>query len=824
MKKDKKYKALETIAFGYSEGNISIDILIKACETYKKTTSLDDDLDYHILVAKSFQDCLNGLSQDAEIAKGIVPGQTKVVDGVMYVWSPTQSGSKQQYDWHVVKKTKSGVAIGKGNKLSAQEETILIKTVNALFPKDLSSLKEIKRLGGSTGAVLVEDVNKRQYVKKVNQSGISGHIEIEYAANQIYDLLGLKAKTCELYNENGENVLLSKYEYGLSPVTAKNYPEMAKGFIADVLLANWDVYKNSDNCLVDSAGRIVRVDNGGTFDFKARGQISSNKFTSNVVETFKGMVQYNGAVYSNLTEKDIEKQIKEIKGKKDEILAYMEEAGLSKYAKTMEQRINNLDKIIVELNKNKPIKNRKILPRKLKSAKEMYRDITDKELVDIRDEMMKELSIKNYDDAITFKDKSKHGWELLYRICKARGFDARPQVVDDDEYWKLVKQQGGDKQFFRGVGPNDDAHKSTNDIIANTLFEDDCFYGILAAWGQGIYVAQNAGKGNTSHDKNNYKNSRAWSEAQGYARGNSTSSDKGGVMKGVLSPDAKVISFADIYEKATNYVFSGQKNAALIRQVTKKINDLTNQINDKDDKINNFDKHLKQEIYDQHNFDESAYIALESTLDAIDWDKKDIAGDPDLPSWDDLVTKEIIPFVEKMGITVDKSKNLYQFTFPGTNEQFSISKFQYDGPYSLLKRNVISPSYNYSIERFKDYVQQNLIKKMDEELLEKRQTAKTQLSQFVKEKQDLETKRDGLKNDLQQLQSNMPAAKDSLLSQITNRNMNHAARLGIFAAAMGYDAIITHDSDTYKLKRYSDNYTVVLNRSKLIFSNEIDYL
>ena len=66
-----------------------------------------------------------------------------------------------------------------------------------------------------------------------------------------------------MYDEGqNEKVLLSTYERGLKIPTTADYKKMADGFILDVLLANWDVYRN-DNCLVDAAGNIHRIDNGG---------------------------------------------------------------------------------------------------------------------------------------------------------------------------------------------------------------------------------------------------------------------------------------------------------------------------------------------------------------------------------------------------------------------------------------------------------------------------------------------------------------------------------------------------------------------------------
>ena len=70
-------------------------------------------------------------------------------------------------------------------------------------------------------------------------------------------------------------------------------------------------------------------------------------------------------------------------------------------------------------------------------------------------------------------------------------------------------------------------------------------------------------------------------------------------------------------------------------------------------------------------------------------------------------------------------------------------------------------------------------------------------------------------DEFDKINNDTPDFKDSFLAQITNRNMTHQARLGLFAAAMGYDAILTGKGT---------GYTVILNRSKLIMSNEVDYV
>ena len=60
-------KAIEVIALGYSQGNCSIDTLIKACNNYKIQKGIVDNFDYDLKVAKSCIDFINGVEQDKEI-------------------------------------------------------------------------------------------------------------------------------------------------------------------------------------------------------------------------------------------------------------------------------------------------------------------------------------------------------------------------------------------------------------------------------------------------------------------------------------------------------------------------------------------------------------------------------------------------------------------------------------------------------------------------------------------------------------------------------------------------------------------------------------
>ena len=64
------------------------------------------------------------------------------------------------------------------------------------FPSSLADLKQVKSLGGSTGASLMEDANGHKFVVK---SGASlEHAENEFAANMIYKVLGVPVPDCKM--------------------------------------------------------------------------------------------------------------------------------------------------------------------------------------------------------------------------------------------------------------------------------------------------------------------------------------------------------------------------------------------------------------------------------------------------------------------------------------------------------------------------------------------------------------------------------------------------------------------------------------------------
>jgi 8-oxo-dGTP pyrophosphatase MutT (NUDIX family) len=149
------------------------------------------------------------------------------------------------------------------------------------FPPDPAVLTVVRKLGGSTGAELVEDVvTGRRYVRK--RGGSPDHILEEVHADAAYQAAGANVPRFKLYDTPAGPVKLAEFIEGevLGDVLKKGGARakkareaMKENFGADALFGNRDVIgADYDNVLVDKSGRVWRIDNGGSFRFRAMGE------------------------------------------------------------------------------------------------------------------------------------------------------------------------------------------------------------------------------------------------------------------------------------------------------------------------------------------------------------------------------------------------------------------------------------------------------------------------------------------------------------------------------------------------------------------------
>jgi hypothetical protein len=127
--------------------------------------------------------------------------------------------------------------------------------------------------GSNSGGFYVGNDGVRRYVKFYDDEA---QVWCEHLANNIYSDLGLGAPSSEVFKTNGKLAYSSRIfdggktlsEVGVSKDRAKKF---AEGFVADILTGNWDaVGLSNDNAMELKDGKIVRIDNGGTFLFRAK--------------------------------------------------------------------------------------------------------------------------------------------------------------------------------------------------------------------------------------------------------------------------------------------------------------------------------------------------------------------------------------------------------------------------------------------------------------------------------------------------------------------------------------------------------------------------
>lgn len=799
MKKETKLlKALETVSAGFAAGTVPVDILIKASESYCAAIGFDtESMDYQIKVAKSCIDALNDVDPDPELSKAIVPGTTKMLDGVMYVYSATAPGSKQPFDWHVVKKgSKTGTPVGKGSGLTDKQIDDKQKFVNQLFPKDLSSLKVVKQLGGSTGAVLVEDVNGNQYVKKKGSNTSNEHVASEYLSNQLYDILGVRTPDYEVYDEGGETVLLSRYIPNTRVPSAGDYKAMGADLIADVLLANWDVYQN-DNCRVDGAGHIIRVDNGSCLEWRAQGKKKTNPpYNGDVLKTFMDMQRFNVGVFNQVSEDDLIAQIDRIQKKKADVVGYLKNSGQDALAATLEKRIDNLSAVKAYLERKKQLANPVVKPRTLKPDSEMYRIFTDAELA----QLWKNAQGTDFDDKINSSDGT-YGWSLLSEICKLRGFDARPRVVSEQEYWDFVKK-AKHPQMFRGLTSS--GGTSASEFVSMFKHDDLCYYGEMGVHGEGIYAFTNDGP-NAQHEATTYQNSDAFKKATSYYAGGSPD----GVVYMAYEDDVRLAKVGDLMAEILNNP-PQTINSAEQKKIASDIAALVSGILNDTNAINGLTDKTVQDVYDAMHYDGKAIGEMEMEIMTVDWGALDDNGDPDIPSWDDFVKTRMAGWIKANGGTAVEGDGIMTFTLPNSRKSFVLSQYQYSGPGAIKQKNQYTNPYHYNLERFQQWVMTEHVAKVEKAKDKAIDDMQGVVQQLQKQISDAKIERQGLQDKLNALNNPDPNA-DIYSGIYASVKRGNKEAIGLYAALKGYDGIYQPHGNGGPC-----TFAIIFNRSKLV--------
>ena len=198
------------------------------------------------------------------------------------------------------------------------------------FPNSLDELTVVRKLGGSTGAELVQNANGNQFVRKRGAS--AEHLREEFTADQAYRALGVAVPEAKLYETDAGPVKLSRFVEGkpFSTLTGKSreaaIAAVQKDFAVDALFGNWDVVgEELDNILIDGNGTPWRIDNGGSFRFRAQGQLKANAWNGYPQEIWTLRNDRRNAqtadIFGKLKFKDIAFQLNDVYKQRDALLA-----------------------------------------------------------------------------------------------------------------------------------------------------------------------------------------------------------------------------------------------------------------------------------------------------------------------------------------------------------------------------------------------------------------------------------------------------------------------------------------------------------------------
>ena len=188
--------------------------------------------------------------------------------------------------------SKVGEIEAKNGVLGDEQNAGTPDTVNVGEVRDLTTKRLERQQGSNPGGVFESANGQKNYVKVYQKTG---QAYSEAVANNIYNALGVKASKSTLFDPTAEGKsqagrgISNQYVEGKTldehGVTKEIADKILDGAAADILLANWDaIGLVNDNIVVDEGGEPVRIDNGGSFHYRARGALKPKATQNKITE------------------------------------------------------------------------------------------------------------------------------------------------------------------------------------------------------------------------------------------------------------------------------------------------------------------------------------------------------------------------------------------------------------------------------------------------------------------------------------------------------------------------------------------------------------
>lgn len=136
--------------------------------------------------------------------------------------------------------------------------------------------------GSNAGGKFKDKTGQEWYCKFPSNEDVA---RSELLASKLYELAGVTGQDAKLVSKNGKIGIASRWVEvsSTTPAKLKKVDGVLSGFAVDAWLANWDVVgMGYDNLQIGADGKAVRVDAGGSLNYRAQG--GKKQFGNSVIE------------------------------------------------------------------------------------------------------------------------------------------------------------------------------------------------------------------------------------------------------------------------------------------------------------------------------------------------------------------------------------------------------------------------------------------------------------------------------------------------------------------------------------------------------------
>jgi hypothetical protein len=198
---------------------------------------------------------------------------------------------------------------------SAVSHAVAPTSVPEADPKSMDSWKQVGPQGGSNpGGKFVDPDGVAWYCKFPADEDMA---KSEVLAAKLYKAAGVKGQDAKLITKDGKVGIASRWEdvEKVSPAALAKTDGAQSGFAVDAWLGNWDaVGMGYDNLQVGKDGKAMRVDAGGSLEYRAQG---AKKPFGNEVTEIKSMMDLKAApqaahIFGSMTAADLTASVAKI--------------------------------------------------------------------------------------------------------------------------------------------------------------------------------------------------------------------------------------------------------------------------------------------------------------------------------------------------------------------------------------------------------------------------------------------------------------------------------------------------------------------------------